>query len=85
MKYSYVYHLNRLAGTIVNSVPQLDEAGAANKWAGTKNLKTVGALNALYASRHSGLNQGLDLQGILNAFAGTTGLGPNEAASRIVS
>ena len=85
MTYSYVYHLNRLAGTIVNSVPQLDEAGAANKWAGTKNLKTVGALNALYASRNSGTNYNYDLQGALNALAGTTGLGINEAAARIAS
>jgi hypothetical protein len=85
MTYSYVYHLNRLAGTLVNNVPQLDEAGAANKWASTKDFATVGALNTLYASRNSGQNQGLDLQGILNAFAGTTGLGCNEAASRITS
>jgi hypothetical protein len=82
---TYVYHLNRLAGTVLNGVPQLEAQGAANKWAGTTGLATVGALNTLYASRNSGKNYGYDLPGILNALAGTTGLGVNEAAARIVS
>lgn len=82
---TYTYHLNRLAGTIINSVPQLDAQGAANKWAGTNGLAIVGALNNLYATRNGGNNLGLDLQGILNALAGTSGLGINEAAAEIVS
>ena len=82
---THVYHLNRLAGTIINSVPQLEETGAANAWAGTTGLATVGALNTLYASRNAGKNYNYDLQGVLNALAGTWGLGVNEAAARIVS
>ena len=82
---SYTYHLNRLAGTLLNDVPTLDGQGAANVWAGTKGYAIVGALNYLYATRNSGKNPALDLQGILNALAGTTGLGPNAAAARITS
>ena len=82
---TYTYHLNRLAGTIVNGVPKLDAQGAANAWAGTTGLAIPGALNTLYASRNSGKNYNYDLQGVLNALAGTNGLGPNEAAARIVS
>lgn len=81
----YTYHLNRLAGTLVNGVPTLDAQGAANVWAGTTGLALPGALNTLYASRNSGKNYYYDLQGALNALAGTTGLGINEAAARIVS
>lgn len=82
---TYQYHLNRLAGTLVNDVPQLDAQGAANVWAGTDNLAIVGALNTLYAARNSGVNYNYDLQGVLNALAGTVGLGVNLAASEIVS
>lgn len=83
--FTYTYHLNRLAGTLVNGVPSLDAQGAGNRWAGTTGLALPGALNALYASRNSGNNLGLDLQGVLNALAGTKGLGINEAAAEIVS
>ena len=82
---SYTYHLNRLAGTLLNDVPQLDAQGAANKWANTNGYAIVGALNYLYSTRNSGNNPQLDLQGILNALAGTNGLGPNAAAARITS
>jgi hypothetical protein len=82
---TYTYHLNRLAGTLLNGVPQYDAQGAANKWAGTTGLAIAGALNTLYASRNSGRNYNYDLQGALNALAGTSGLGINEAAARIAS
>jgi hypothetical protein len=83
---TYVYHLNRLAGTLnAYNVPTLEAQGAANVWAGTKGLALVGALNTLYAARNSGKNYNYDLPGVLNALAGTTGLGVNEAAARIVS
>jgi hypothetical protein len=82
---TYVYHLNRLAGTLINDVPQYEAQGAANIWAGTTGLALVGALNTLYASRNSGKNYGYDLPGVLNALAGTVGLGVHEAAARIVS
>lgn len=41
------YQLNRLAGTLLNGVPQLDEQGAANVWANTpgRNWGLQGALN----------------------------------------
>lgn len=82
---TYQYHLNRLAGTLSpEDVPTLDAQGAANVWAGTTNLAIVGALNALYEQRN-GVNYNYDLQGVLNALAGTWGLGPNLAASLIVS
>ena len=85
------YHLNRLAGTIVNSVPQLDFDGAAVKWAnnaipgGHNQTKGIGALNALYAYRNGGVNHYWDTPGVLNGLAGTWGLGENEAAAEIVS
>jgi hypothetical protein len=82
---TYTYHLNRLAGTLLNGVPQYDAQGAANLWAGTTGLAIAGALNTLYASRNSGRNYNYDLQGALNALAGTSGLGINEAAARIAS
>ena len=83
--YTYVYHLNRLAGTLDNGVPIHDGQGAANIWASTTGLGIVGALNTLYSARNSGKYLGYDLQGILNALAGTSGLGVNEAAAEIVS
>lgn len=78
------WHMNRLAGTLVDDVPQLAAQGAANKWAGTSGLALVGALNAIYKERY-GVSYQYDLQGILNALAGTTGLGENLAASLIES
>ena len=74
------YHLNRLAGTLNGDVPTLANAGAANVYAGTTGLDTVGALIVKAGNSLPGY---LDLQGVLNELAGTTGLGVAEAASRI--
>lgn len=85
-----VYHLNRLAGTLINDVPQYDFNGAAVKW-GTvvlgahKASRGIDVLNQIYASRNGGRNYYEDTPGILNLLAGTFGLGENEAARRIVS
>ena len=84
------YHLNRLAGTIINGVPQYDFDGAALKWGtvvlGSHNAtRGIDVLNQIYASRHGGKNYLEDTPGILNLLAGTIGLGENEAAARIVS
>lgn len=80
---TYTYHLNRLAGTLVNGVPTRDAQGAANIWAGTTGLDLVGALNA--KNGVTDRSQFKELQGVLNALAGTTGLGENLAASLIVA
>lgn len=86
---SAVYHLNRLAGTIINGVPQYDFNGAANIWAfnvtGKKYSRGIDALNQIYAYRNSGKNYYYDTPGAFNALAGTWGLGENEAAARITS
>jgi hypothetical protein len=86
---SAVYHLNRLAGTIINGVPQYDFNGAANIWAfnvtGKRYSRGIDALNQIYAFRNSGKNFYYDTPGAFNALAGTFGLGENEAAARITS
>ena len=86
---STVYHLNRLAGTILNGVPQYDFNGAAQIWAanvtGKKYSRGVDALNQIYAFRNGGKNFYYDTPGCFNALAGTVGLGEAEAASRISS
>jgi hypothetical protein len=74
---SMTWHLNRLAGTIVDGVPLYDAQGAANVWAGTSGLDLQGALNSKAGT------SGLAVQGALNVLAGTSGLGENEAAARI--
>jgi len=74
------YSLNRLAGTLVADIPTLDDAGAANGWAGTSGLSLVGALNVKALNT---LPTYQDLNGVLNQLAGTTGLGPADAARRI--
>jgi hypothetical protein len=76
------WHMNRLAGTLDSfGVPTLDAQGAANLWANTTGLGIVGALN-VKAAIFDPANY-LELQGILNYLAGTSGFGENEAASRI--
>ena len=85
-----VYHLNRLAGTLINDVPQYDEDGAAVKWGivvlgATKATRGIDVLNLIYASRNGGKNYYYDTPGVLNALAGTTGLGEAEALRRIAS
>jgi hypothetical protein len=84
-----VYHLNRLAGTLLNDVPQLDFNGAANIWAfnvtGKRYSRGIDALNQIYAFRNGGKNYYYDTPGAFNALAGTFGLGEAEAARRITS
>ena len=84
-----VYHLNRLAGTLLNDVPQLDFNGAANVWAfnvtGKRYSRGIDALNQIYAYRNGGKNYYYDTPGAFNALAGTFGLGEVEAARRITS
>ena len=75
------YHLNRLAGTLDGDVPTLAAQGAANVWAGTTGKDLVGALNAKALNV---LPAYKDLAGVLNQLAGTSGLGVDEAASRII-
>ena len=87
---STTYHMNRLADTILNGVPQYDLDGAAVRWAkivlgSTDATRAVDALNQIYANRNSGKNYNYDLQGVLNALAGTTGLGEAEAARNIAA
>jgi hypothetical protein len=85
------YHMNRLAGTIINGVPQYDFDGACLKW-GTVVLgshtatRGIDILNQIYAFRHGGKNFYEDVPGILSMLAiGSTGLGEDEAARRIAS
>ena len=75
------YSLNRIAGTIVNRIPTLDKAGAANVYAGTVGMDLVGALNV--AAGKTSRQDYKDLAGILNELAGTTGLEQEAAASQI--
>ena len=74
------YHMNRKAGTLVGDVPTLDAQGAANIWAGTSGLAIVGALNVKAANVFPNY---LELAGVLNQLAGTTGLGMDGAAAMI--
>lgn len=74
------YSLNRKAGSLVNDVPTLADAAAANAYAGTTGLEVVGALNVAAGNT---LPNYRELQGVLNQLAGTTGLGVDEAASKI--
>ena len=75
--------LNRLAngGTYPDRTVFLDEQGAANAWAGTTGLATVGALNV--EAGKTTPTEYLDLQGICNELAGTTGLGAPAALRSI--
>jgi len=87
---STVYHINRLAGTIINGVPQYDFNGACVQWAnvvipGHNATRGIDALNQIYAYRNGGVNLKLDTPGVLNALAGTYGIGEAEAAARIAS
>ena len=84
-----VYHLNRLAGTLIGDLPQYDFNGAANIWAfnvtGKRYSRGIDALNQIYAFRNSGVNFQYDTPGAFNALAGTFGLGEAEAARLIAS
>ena len=83
--------LNRLAngGTYPDRSAYLDQAGAAQKWAATKgvNLDTitdlVGVINYI-----GGVTSRLDMlqiAGICNKIAGTTGLEPAAALRQVAS
>lgn len=71
---SLTAELNRLAngGTYPAITAYLDEQGAANKWAGTTGLNTIGALNVKNGVTNPALYK--DINGVCNALAGTTGL-----------
>ena len=78
---SLTQELNRLAG-ITDVAKYLDEQGAANKWAGTTGLATVGALN-IKASASRTRDKFKDIDGVCNELAGTTGLAAPAALRRI--
>jgi hypothetical protein len=65
---SLTAELNRLAGT-----SGLDEQGAANAYASTTGMPTVGALN-IKAQAARTRDKFKDLDGICNELASTTGL-----------
>ena len=69
---SLTAELNRLAG-ITDVAKYLDEQGAANAWASTTGLATVGALN-IKADPNRLRTQFKDINGICNELAGTDGL-----------
>jgi hypothetical protein len=69
---SLTQELNRLAG-ITDIASYLDEQGAANKWASTTGLATVGAFN-IKADAVRTKDKFKDIDGICNELAGTTGL-----------
>lgn len=79
MAFTLTYHLNRLAGTLLNGVPSQSEVRAANIWAGTTGLSLEDALN----ERAGSSVPKWDVAGALNAIAGTTGLTAIDAISRI--
>lgn len=74
------WHMNRLAGTLVNGIPSRDAQAAANIWAGTSNLDMVHALNSKAGNTMPGFKE---LAGVLNQLAGTTGLEVDGAAASI--
>lgn len=76
-----VWHLNRLAGGLVNNLPTMAPALAANTWAGTSGKTLVGALNAKAGITNP--SAFLDLVGVLNLLAGTTGYAVDAAAALI--
>ena len=69
---SLTAELNRLAG-ITDVARYLDEQGAANAWAGTTGLATVGALNYKVSSSRT-RDKFKDIDGVCNELASTTGL-----------
>jgi hypothetical protein len=69
---SLTAELNRLAG-ITDITKYLDEQGAANAWASTTGLATVGALNIKVSSSRT-RDKFKDIDGVCNELAGTTGL-----------
>lgn len=96
MSYGYfgstlVDELNRLAngGTYPNISAYVDEALAARNWASAKAVSlgtitdTVGVLN--YIKGITDRSKMLDIAGICNSIAGTTGLEPAAALREVAS
>jgi hypothetical protein len=69
---SLTAELNRLAG-ITDVTKFLDAQGAANVYAGTTGLATVGALNIKVSASRT-RDKFKDINGVCNELAGTTGL-----------
>ena len=69
---SLTAELNRLAG-ITDVANYLDAQGAANVYASTTGLATVGALNIKVSSSRT-RDKFKDIDGVCNELAGTTGL-----------
>lgn len=86
-----VDELNRLAngGTYPAISAYLDTAGAAQAWAAAKSVTlgdvtdTVGVLN--YINSATDRSNFLDLAGVCNSIAGTTGLEPAAALRQVAS
>jgi hypothetical protein len=87
-----VDELNRLAngGTYPDYSAYLDESGAAADWAAQRGVDigvysdTVGILNIIYNSS-TPTGKWLDIAGICNLIAGTTGLEPAAALRQVAS
>lgn len=79
--------LNRLANGGGTTYPAYtaykDEQGAANAWAGTTGIATVGALNKKYGTTNPAQYVGLNK--ICNLLAGTTGLEAVTALREVAS
>ena len=96
MSYGYfgstlVDELNRLAngGTYPDVTDYVDEALAARNWAAAKSVSlgditdTVGVLNLIYGITNR--IKMIDIAGICNKIAGTTGLEPAAALRQVAS
>jgi hypothetical protein len=87
-----VDELNRLAngGTYPAISAYVDESGAAADWADRRGVNygvlsdTVGILNMIY-NTSTPTNKWLDIAGICNLIAGTTGLEPAAALRQVAS
>ena len=96
MSYGYfgstlVDELNRLAngGTYPDVTDYVDEALAARNWAAAKSVSlgditdTVGVLNLIYGITNR--IKMIDISGICNKIAGTTGLEPAAALREVAN
>lgn len=75
---TFTAELNRLAngGTYPAIQSYVDDAKAANTWAGTTGLDLVGALNAKAGNSGDAIK---DLRGVCNQLGGTTDKAPAAA------
>ena len=88
---TFCAELNRLAngGTYPSISAYVDEALAARNWASAKAVSlgeitdTVGVLNYIYGITDR--SKMLDIAGICNSIAGTTGLEPAAALREVAS